>query len=315
MINAQRQQGVVLPLTLIILAVLTAMASIVILRSDSSIENAMHQKDQWQARLHIHNAEQRLFYAMYAGEQRPGSFQVGHTLLLTDSTPAQLSNDVWVAMQDLDGLIGLTFLTKTRVNEVMRQYTDPSQAQTLTRRIIEWQKQGGEADIREGVEPRFDLFRSLDELMLIPGIDADMYNGDWNIATQSNMPTSTTQTGQGPQFGLRDAFSIRARIRPNLMAMPPFLLKWLYNLTDEDLNRLARLKADANWRGVAESMRNMGLPYDSGNAYPGKRFMVRYQYNGIKARAKYEMLPFVFPPKRVTWYFPDQYRYFSNSNS
>ncbi|SIN79555.1 hypothetical protein [Salinivibrio sp. ES.052] len=305
-ITFKKQRGVVLPLTLIILAVLTAMASIVILRSDRSIEQATYVRDKWHARLDIHNAEQRLFFAMYGGESQSGGFQLGETLLRTDSAPTRLSNNVWVSLQDADGLVGLTFVDKDRLSKVMRHFYPEPQASNIVSRIIAWQSTTGTTlTATEGPEPRYDLFRSLDELMLIPGISAEDFNGSWTMKGENRLTNCC-------QFGLRDLVSIRARTSPNLIAMPHVLLKILYGLNDATLARLSRLKRDANWRGVASSLRNMGVPFTSDSQFPGKEYIVRYQSGDIRARGRYEILPYQFPPKRMTWYFPDQYRYFDS---
>ncbi|WP_241837211.1 hypothetical protein [Salinivibrio sp. ML290] len=295
-----------LPLTLIILAVLTAMASVVILRSDRSIEKVTYVRDKWRARLEIHNAEQRLFFAMYGGESHSGGFQLGETLLRTDSEPTRLSNNVWVSLQDADGLVGLTFLNKERLSKVIRHFYSEPQASNIVRRIITWQSTSGTTrPATEGPQPRYDLFRSLDELMLIPGIKPEDFNGSWTMKGENQLTNCC-------QFGLRDLVSIRARTSPNLIAMPHALLKILYGLNDASLERLSRLKRDANWRGVASSLNNMGVPFTSDSQYPGKEYIVRYQSGDIRARGRYEILPYQFPPKRMTWYFPDQYRYFDS---
>jgi len=299
-----KQRGVVLPLTLIILAVLTAMASIVILRSEQNIDEASYAREKWEARLQIHDAEQRLFYAFYGGESHSGGFQLGATLLRTDSEPTRLSNDVWVSIQDADGLVGLTFLNRQRLSEVMRLFYAEPEASNIVRRIIAWQSENGDLkEITGDYHARNDLFRSLDELMLVPGIGAEEYNGSWSMKGDNQLTDCC-------HYGLRDLLSIRARTSPNLVAMPHILLKALYGLNDPTLERLSRLKNSANWRGVVSSLKNMGIPFTSDSQFPGKEFIIRYQYGDIKARARYEILPYLFPPSRMTWYFPDQYRYF-----
>ncbi|EEY50294.1 hypothetical protein VCSRO93_3485 [Vibrio cholerae] len=308
-VTQYRQRGVVLPLTLIIIAVLSAMASIVMLRDKSNLIDTESLRDQWQARLAIHNAEQRLFYAMLAGEQQPGAYQLGNTLLLTDGTPTRLSNDVWVSIQDHAGLMSLRFVDKKLLTELLRAYLGPGVDSNTTQAIIDWQTPGGTLPIDGSRIPRQALFRSLDEVMLIPGITPDIYNGRWSLINEAN--PLDNELSSLPKYGLRDLLTLAGQDHLNYAAMPDILLQILYGFKSDDIDRLNRLKANTNWRGVQSTFQSLGMPFSENSMSPSVDYTIRFQYKGVKARGEYEIYPYSLPIPRISWYFPDQTRHFT----
>ncbi|NAX45374.1 MULTISPECIES: hypothetical protein [unclassified Vibrio] len=309
--NIHSQQGVILPLTLIILAILTVMASVVMVRDRNKLAETEQMRDQWQARLEIHNAEQRVMYAMLAGEQQPGAYQLGNTLLLTDGTPVKLSNDVWVSIQDQAGLLSLRFMDRKLLTELFRHYLGPGSDVNTTQAIIDWQTPGGEVPINQTIIPRKALFRSLDELMLLPSITPEIYNGRWNIVDQETQTTEVEALINLPKFGLRDLLTLSGQDHLNYAATPDILLQILYGFTADDIERLDRLKANANWRAVQSSFQSLGMTFGEGSMSPGVDYTIRFQYQGVKARGEYEIYVYSLPVPRISWYFPDQYRYFT----
>ncbi|EKA7352860.1 hypothetical protein D8T63_13955 [Vibrio vulnificus] len=308
----RHQTGVVLPLTLIILAILTAMASVVMVRDRNKVADTESMRDQWQARLEIHNAEQRVFYAMLAGEQQPGAYQLGQTLLLTDGTPTKLSNDVWVSIQDHAGLMSLRFIDRKLLSELFRAYLGPGSDTNTTQAIINWQTPGGLLPIDAAVLPRQALFRSLDELMLISGITPEIYNGRWNIASDELSP-EMDELRPLPKYGLRDLLTLGGQDQLNYAATPDILLQTLYGFNSDDIERLDRLKANANWRGVQSTFQSLGMAFGEGSMSPSVDYTIRFQYKGVRARGEYEIYAYSLPVPRISWYFPDQYRYFTHT--
>ncbi|HAS6168990.1 TPA: general secretion pathway protein GspK [Vibrio vulnificus] len=309
----RRQSGVILPLTLVMLAIIATMATMLTTNSQRAIREATVAKDHWQAKLAIHNAEQRVLYAMLTGEQQPGAYQLGQTTLQTDGTPAQLSNGVWVSVQDQAGLLGLTFINRSQMHAVLRGFLGEPSASNLTRQLINWQKeQQSDIDtyLNQENAPRGALFRSLDEVMLIPGMTPELYNGQyWDLANQK----APNGSEGSPVPGFRDLFVLRGAAEPNLAATPPYLLNKLYGFNQEDIARLQEQKARANWRGVEFSLRTMGVPVAQENFIPGKFYSVRFQYQTIQARGEFEINSYLLPTPRITWYYPDLFRFVENN--
>lgn len=324
-----RQRGVILPLTLIIIAVLIIMGSILLTRNATLIEQAQMQRDRWQARLKINDAEQRLYYTFLAGIDEPAAFRLGEVQLRLDGTPVELSNGVVVSIQDQAGLLSLQYMRPTLIEQWLRPSMSVAQAQALTTRLQAFQQQPREEQ-PASPSARQAMMRSQDELLVIDGITPKQYNsapyivtsGNSSASGQSNTRSAQTNTAAADDnadskiptylqpsqpYGLRDVLMLSGASSFNYATMPPALLKRLYNLTDADIERLDRLKRQSNWRAVASTLQDLGLVSNRA-MLPSSRYIIRYQYRGITARGDYRASILDLPPKRRSWYFPDQYR-------
>lgn len=309
-----RQRGIILPLTLIIIAVLIIMGSILLTRNATLIEQAQMQRDRWQARLKINDAEQRVFFTFLAGIEEPAAYRLGDVQLRLDGTPVELSNGVMVSIQDQAGLLSVRYLRATLIEQWLRKFMPAAQAQNVTARIKTFQQP------TVGDEPtssaRQAMMRSQDELLLIEGITPERYNSapalpsvDDTGNTQNAPKASQVPPYLRPQqpYGLKDIVMLSGSSRLNYAAMPTVLLKGLYNLTDADIERLNRLKRQSNWSAVSNTFYHLGLS-NVDATLPSARYIIRYQYKGIVARGDYRARTLDLPPKRRSWYFPDQYR-------
>ncbi|MBY7854809.1 S-protein secretion component K [Vibrio fluvialis] len=307
------QQGVVLPLTLIIVAVLTLMVSILLGRSYHSMNETRVMREQWEARLKIHSAEQSVQFAIMVGIQSPGAYQLGDVQLRTDGSPTKLSSGVWVSIQDQSGLLSLRFLRKGLLRQLMRSYFPEPMAGNIVDNIIRYQTPNMRDSKLESIMPREALFRSLDELMLISGISPELYNGAVN--TTRSEGASSEKIGEveedadfGPK-GLRDFLTLSGSERMNPAAIPNELLRRVFALNQQDIDRLERLKDRRDWNGVVSSLSAVGLDV-TGVAVPSSFYIIRFQYNGVQARGDYQIRSTTLPPRKRDWFFPDSYRYF-----
>jgi hypothetical protein len=310
-----RQRGIILPLTLIIIAVLIIMGSILLKRNATLIEQAQMQRDRWQARLKINDAEQRLFFTFLAGIEEPAAFRLGDVQLRLDGTPVELSNGVTVSIQDQAGLLSVRYLRPALIEQWLRAFMPVAQAQNVTARITAFQQRPqGDRPARESA--RQAMMRSQDELLLIEGITPELYNSSPALLSvdETDNVKKTLKTSQVPPYlrpqhpyGLKDILMLSGSSRLNYAAMPTVLLKGLYNLTDADIERLNRLKRQSNWSAVKSTLRHLGLS-NVDATLPSSRYIIRYQYKGIIARGDYRARTLDLPPKRRSWYFPDQYR-------
>lgn len=313
-----RQQGLILPLTLIILAILTTMGSLLLQRNHQLIEQVELRRDQWQARLAIHNAEQRVMLTFLVGDQEPGAYRLGEVQLRTDGTPLKLSNDVWVSVQDQAGLLSLRYQRPDALHTLIRSFVAEPQASNITHRILAFQRPvSGEAALNQQHAPREALMRSLDELMLIDGITPQWYNGRSNLRPFDQYPQdgerfSALQQWQPlPDVGLRDVLTLTGSSYINYASVPETLLRRIYRATDADIERLNRLKSQSNWSGVASTLTDLGL-MSGFQLTPSSRYIIRYQFGDIQARGDYQVRTTTLPPRRRSWYFPDRYRYFNH---
>ncbi|CAM3774822.1 hypothetical protein VA7868_02561 [Vibrio aerogenes CECT 7868] len=313
-----RQSGIVLPLTLIILAVLTLMASSLLSKGQDQSDKAFRLNQQWQARLAINNAEQRVLFAMMVGDQLPGGYQLGDTVLLTDSSNTKLSNGVWVSLQDHAGLVSLSFIDKSILTELVRSYIPGPDAVRVTQAIIDWQRRPENGSqlpsYDDQVLPRNSPFRSLDELMLIPGITSQIYNGRRNLAeAEENPQNEAGSLPELPKFGLRDLLSVRGAESDgiNFAAVPDAILSRAFHVTPYNLDVLRRMKQRGNWAGIRRFLASNNISTGAADSVPSSFYTIRFQYHGIQARGIYRVLPRMLPTPRLIWYFPDNFRYFS----
>lgn len=278
------QNGAILPLTLMIIAILMMIGSILVIKSNSSISDAQIAKDRFEARLKIHSAEQRLFFGIYAGERLPVGYQIGNLFLRSDGEPVLLSNGVSLSIQDIMGLVSLRFIKRNELRTLLSIYVDSETAKDITEKIISWQRRNPENYGRQ------DLFRSMDELLLIDGITPDIYNGT------ENKP------------GLKNLFALNNAIENNFSVVPNFLLKNMYSLTNEQIDRIEKLKIKKRWNHLSRYLSELGL---GSELVPSSRMRVYYEYNGFRAVAEYQIHSATsLPPPIRLWRFPDNKRHF-----
>lgn len=306
-----RQKGVVLPLTLIVLAILTMMASLLLGRSEQFIDDARYTKRMMEARLKIQSAEQRVLMAIMAGQQDPGAYVLGQVQLRTDGASVKLSSGVWVSIQDRTGLLGLRFFRVDLLQSLLRSYLGGEKGIEAVNNIIRFQAMNDPTpDLPLDYSPRQALFRSLDELMLIPNISPDIYNGNYNL----NLDDASLRKGiERSEYGLRDLLSMSGSSSINYPAIPEFLLRRVFKLDDRSIEELNSMKDRADWNGVAKKFQRLGW-YGAADSYPSSFYRIRFQYDGIQARGDYQVRSTTIPPIRREWIFPDKYRYFVQPN-
>ncbi|OYD25665.1 type II secretion system protein GspK [Oceanimonas baumannii] len=289
-----RQKGVVLPLALIVITIMVTMASILLVRSSAEIDEAALVQEQWQARLKINDAEQELLLSMFVGEQLPGGYNVGDLFVPTDGKFIKLKNGVEVAVQDLAGLLSLHYLRKAELTRLFTAYTDEQHAAQIVNNIIRWQQE--DSDDEQRLE-RNAPFRSLDELMLIPGITPEMFNDNHE------------------RPGLRSLLALSGSSFVNFATVPDFLLVHAFGLTESDLSRMNTLKDRSRWDDISTMIFDLGIAVDQ-SLIPSSRYRVLYKYKGFTARAEYQVRTTIpLPPRKRLWYFPDHERHFLMSTA
>lgn len=307
----RRQKGMVLPLTLIVLAMLTMMATMMLRHSNQSIEDARYTKRVMEARLKIQSAEQRVLMAIMAGQQLPGAYILANIQLRTDGTPLKLSNDVWVSIQDRTGLLGLRFFSVDLLQTLFRSYIGGEKAISAVDNIIRFQAMHSPAPkIPLAYSPREALFRSLDELMLIPEITPEIYNGSHSLNLDERPPRKVATR---PEFGLRDLLSMSGSSSINYPAIPEALLRRVFRMDERSIRELNALKERSDWNGVIKKFQDLGWG-EAATSYPSSFYRIRFEYDGIQARGDYQVRSTTVPPIRREWIFPDTFRYFVQPN-
>ena len=287
------QQGMILPLTLLVLAILLIMASLMVQRADSQLNRLHVDRKLWRAELHFHTSEQRAFFAMLVGDQEPGGYRLGDTFIPSDGEPLLLSNDVTIRVQDQAGLLSTYYLKKPLLNNLLTSYYDVEQAQNIVNDMIQWQDIS--AKERQG---RAAPFRSLDELMLIPGITPEVYNG----------------TSEQP--GLKHWLTLSGSSWINFAAVPASLMARLYPMGELELAEFMDAKRRGQWRKVQNTLLEWRLTSGGDELTPSSRYIIEYEYEGIRARGDYQIRAAAgVPARRRAWHFPEVTRTFRLSES
>lgn len=291
-IKYRRQQGMVLPFTLIILAILLIMASLMMQRSDGLLNQVHAERQLWQARLNIHSAEQRVQFAMLVGVQEPGGYRLGDTFVPIDGTPLLLSNQVTVRVQDQAGLLSLFYIRKDLLRTLLAYYYPLPEAEQLLNDIIAWQNIYADPPMGRAAP-----MRSLDELMRLPGVTPGQFNGNEETP------------------GLSDYLVLSGSSWINYGAIPLPLMQILHGLSQQELSAFGRARESGQWRTAQQWLFEHGLGGAGNELTPSSRYIINYEYNGLRARGDYQIRAQAgTPARRRAWMFPHVPRAYRISN-
>lgn len=292
----RKQVGAILPLTLIIMAVLSVLAIGVVSQARERLEFAVDQQNEFADFIAINNAVTKAAYRISIGVPSANAFGLKEQKVYVDGREMDIDG-VKVKIQDSAGLINLASASKRDLIGVLRIFTDASQASAIAEDIDNWRStsytsrspRSGEA---EEYVPRHSLLRSVDELLEIPGIgQADFYN-----------------PAEG-KVGLRDFVLAGGVGWYNFATMPKELLTSLYSLNERQVATLISARMDDDWSRLQQLQMSWGLNSEMPNV-PSHRFLMTLQGNYFKGRAMIEITTGGLPVfNKTLWQYPDAARY------
>ncbi|MCE0558532.1 MULTISPECIES: hypothetical protein [unclassified Motilimonas] len=288
-----KMSGAVLPLTLVILAILTIMALTLTQKSNGYLDQAIEYKKQWQAEIQIHNAEQRVLLTLISGHFSPGSITLGNTNLPIYSEPYVLSNDVEVKVQDEAGLINILHASSKTVVRLLNNLGYSEQATDITNEAFAWQSPLRTIPVQLPLSARNLPFRSEDELLELPSMKPDYFNGKQD----GTLPIKDYLLVSGPGW-------------MNYAAMPEQVLTATLSLNLNELDRIKELRARNKWDELKPIFRGYGMYGEGLEFSPSPNFIVNFSYKGYRAKGSYKMLSasHYLYEKRI-WNFPKQDRF------
>jgi len=241
------ERGSVLPLTLIVLAILTTLAMMLSAMARSQVAEAQLLKQQWNAELAIHNVTQKVMWVLLTGRKGAREVKVDDISWPVDGT-AFLIGGVDVRIQDVAGLMSLGYYNEDDFRLLLEKLTDPSIAMQLAAELGDWidpddfvRYKGMERAEYEVVGihgfPRNDHLRSLDELLLLPGMTPEIYNGN----RQFGMP------------GLRDLVVPGGMGWFNAASAPEVLLAPYLRISETDAKNLVVARESGDWPNVSRN--------------------------------------------------------------
>lgn len=294
----RREHAFALPLVLVILATLTIMSISLSRMSKAQVNLAAQQQQEWRDELAIQDAFQHLLLLLLTAKRTPASLEANGVSIPLDGRWIDFAG-VQVSVQDANGL----FLVQPSLRQwelLVSQYMDNREASRIAARIVDWidldlivstngMERAEYMAAGLGSLPRNGQMRTLDELLNIPGITPDLFNGT------------------DDQPGLRDLVVLNLS-RPgfNPATAPAPVLKVYGNLDDNQVAALLRAREQQNWIQVGQLFGADQLG-EGVQLQVGLEMLVRFRTaSGTKARAAVRTSYSHLKPYEILyWYFPD----------
>ncbi|RJG42729.1 hypothetical protein [Motilimonas pumila] len=285
------QKGAVLPLTLIILAILSILAMTLSQRAAGYLDTAVDYKKQWQAELTIHNAEQRVLLTLIAGDFKPGRIDIGNTRLPIYGKPYKLSNGVMVKVQDEAGILNILHARQKDVISLFRNLGYGTVSASLAAEAFAWQNPS--SNYTSSDNARGFPYRSQDEFLELTQMKPELFNGRGHNA-----------------LAIKDYLLAAGPGWLNYAAMPEVILRSVMSVKQEELQQINTLRERGRWRELEMMMRRLGMYGDGLEFTPSPNFVVNYEVDGFRAKGNYKLVTasHVLFEKRI-WQFPDQDRF------
>jgi len=293
------QHGFVLPMTLIVLALLTTLSMGLSQMARHAVADAQQRQALLQQELVMKSAAQRAVYYLLVATPKVRTVVAGDVELAVDGQWLSWG-DVEVSIQDAAGLMGLAVYNQDAFERLLATWMDQSAAHGLAARLGDWidgdsfTRPGGmeAADYLKAsapMLPRDGLMRSLDGLLELPGMTQDLYNG------HDGLP------------GLRDLMLAGGTGFFNPASAPAVLVGPMLAVSGQHEKQLLALKKKHDWatmRMLVPHGSNMDVEY-----HPGYAFILRFRIGALHGRAMYRLSPAKTVPYRlIMWQYPDHVR-------
>lgn len=180
--------GFALPLVLITLALLTALAMGLTKMVSANSLFLQERKTAWEEEKQVRDTLNLLVLNLLTGDYTETSVKTEDLEIPLNSQPIEI-NDATVKVQNWSGLYGLSLLGTSDVEQVMRQFFDGKTAAEIGAQLSDWVDEDDRRQFRgyeradyssEGLpqRPRNAPLRSIDELLELPAVSAEMMSGD-----------------------------------------------------------------------------------------------------------------------------------------
>jgi len=303
MMKRKAQRGGILPLVLIILAILTIMAMMLSKQVKMQLQDVYLLSEQWESELAIHNATQRIILELLTKE-------IGAKEIIRDDINWSIGGEqivvdgVAVKIQDVAGLMSLGYYNQDSFQRLAQTLMPAAVASKLAAEIGDWidednftRYQGMEAvDYKLAgytTRPRNGHLKSMDELLLLPSMTAEIYNG--NIDKQ--LPA------------LRDLIVIGGMGWFNVASAPEILIKPYLNINEKSVKKLILARQNSDWQQFDKEIYKSNLFFELPPNTPGIEFRIISKKNEWGARMTVRISPFKDTPYEIIqWQYPDYRR-------
>ena len=293
--------GFALPLVLIILALLTALAFGLTRMASANTQLLHERKTAWEEEMQIRDTLEEAVLIMITGQYDPKSVRYESDILPLDNTPTSL-NGMGVRVQSWSGLYGLSLLSHKNTKAVFLRMMDSKTAQQISAELSDWideddrrRFRGGEASDyasrRMPQRPRNAPIRSIDELLELPSVTVDMMNG----------------TDGTP--GFRDIFLAGGDDNFDLGTAPDILIAPLLGLSDDMAKEVIGARNEGDWTKVRFLIdENLWVFNDHPPFYKGLKYRLEFESKrGVTSRVQLNLTP--YDPRGlytiIEWHVPD----------
>lgn len=297
------QHGFVLPLALIILAILTGLAMSLSEQARNKLQDIQRRQTEWQNELAYRSVVQQVVQILLTGEAVYNRVRLDNVQLPIDGQTVTISG-LEVQIQDGAGLLGLGWYRDNWMNRLLRQLTTPKQANRISDELADWidtdnirRRYGMEAldylSAGKKYQPRNVAIRHLDELLELPSMTAELYNGN------------------AERFGLRDLLLAGGSDHLNVATAAAPVLQAVLDVPAQQLQKILAARQNRNWPVLEKLIPEYHEAYgDYGPFAPGNLYRITLRKKDSAAlTAVIRLTPTRSTPYEiVTWYYPDNER-------
>jgi len=297
-----RQKGFVLPMSLIVLALLTVLSMGLSQMARNHISDVQQRKQLFEQELKMKGSVQWVLYQLLTGVADKRVVNTGALVLPIDGQ-AVVRGGVEVRVQDAAGLLGLAYYQQDIVQSILENYVTEEEARGIAAKLGDWidddqraRYLGMEASdyVAEGrmMLPRNAPLRSLDELLELPGITPEIYNG-----------------GHG-RAALRDLLLAGGVENFNFATAPNELIRSVMKVKGQELQQLLALRKQGDWQSLRHQLEAYPT-FRGGNPFqPGFEYRIMMlSSEGYALRAMYRVtVSNSVPYELILWQYPDHER-------
>lgn len=296
-------RGFVLPLALIILAILSALAMGLSEQARNRLKEIQRQQIEWQNELAYRSVLQQVIQILLIGETRYNKIVLNNLQLPIDGRPVTMDG-VSVAVQDSAGLLGLGWYRADWMRRLLQQISSKQTADRLSDELADWidddhvrRRYGLEVTeyfaAGKKYQPRNAAIRSLDELLELPSMTAELYNG------HADRP------------GLRELLIAGGSDHLNVATAPAPVLQAVLGLSAQQLGRILIARQQQNWLQISKLLPSGHEAYgDYGPFAPSNIFRIKiHRKNNAALLVDVRLTPTKPKPYEIIlWHYPDHER-------
>ncbi len=297
------QTGAILPLTLIILSVLTAFAVTLSQQARNSLTVVMEQQQQWQQELKYRSVLQQVVQHLILGENNYNAVLFNGLRLPIDGEVITIDG-VNVQVQDSAGLLGLGNYDPKVVLRLFMQVTDKNTALKIRDQLTDW-IDADSLKHRSGMEKRDYMFaglnylprntplRHLDELLELPAMNAKIYNQILG------------------KYPLRQHLLVSGYGFLNVATATEAVLKAVLDLSPQKLAYVIRARKQGAWKALEKRLPLFHSAFDEfGPFIPSIVYRVKISQADAPTLTTIIRLKrlLTMPYQTQIWYYPDDAR-------